>query len=259
MSEISQNHPVSMGSRTPQARKLLFGILLTLLGGIFLLDNIGILSPFIKNLIFSWQMLLIIIGLLSMASHKGSITGIVLLITGIFFLLPEIFHFSVNFTKIFIPVLLILLGCVIIFRRKTNVFHHPYRFHETSFQNNSEMRESTQTNNYLDILNIFSGNRQNIITSEFKGGKITNIFGGSELDFTNSQLCDGVNVLDLLCIFGGVTIIIPSDWQVRIEVVSILGGFADKRYKIPDLSRDQKVLVLKGLAFFGGGEVKSYK
>jgi hypothetical protein len=44
-----------------------------------------------------------------------------------------------------------------------------------------------------------------------------------------------------------------------INVTSILGGFSNKAIRNPSVVIDQsKTLHIKGLAMFGGGEVKTY-
>ena len=91
----------------------------------------------------------------------------------------------------------------------------------------------------------------------FKGGKVSNIFGGTEIDLTQATLAEGRNELIIECIFGGVTLIVPSDWKVVLNMSSIMGGFSDKRMYIKE-SSDSRILIVKGTAIFGGGEVKSY-
>ncbi|NLJ42904.1 MAG: cell wall-active antibiotics response protein, partial [Bacteroidales bacterium] len=112
---------------------------------------------------------------------------------------------------------------------------------------------------YVDYVNVFSGGERQVISPNFKGGKITAIFGGIELDLTKAGLAPGVSELELACIFGGATLIVPDDWYITIEVTPILGGFSDSRKLIPGRSVDpSKHLVIKGAVIFGGGEIKSY-
>jgi hypothetical protein len=98
-----------------------------------------------------------------------------------------------------------------------------------------------------------------MITRNFRGGETVSIFGGSVYDFTDCELAEGKNVLEVVNIFGGSKFIIPSHWSVHVEVVSIFGGFSDKRRSgsgLPDLS--SRELYIKGVAIFGGGEIKSF-
>ncbi|MCB0752810.1 MAG: hypothetical protein KDC52_15170, partial [Ignavibacteriae bacterium] len=87
--------------------------------------------------------------------------------------------------------------------------------------------------------------------------KLTAIFGGSEVHFENSLLAKGKNEIDIFSMFGGYTIYVPQDWNVIIDVVAIFGGLSDKRIKDPNrVYEDDKILIIKGLVLFGGGEVK---
>ena len=84
------------------------------------------------------------------------------------------------------------------------------------------------------------------------------MFGGSEIDLTQAKLAEGVYTLEVNAIFGGVTVIVPSDWKIELKMTSILGGFTDKRAYIKENPDPSKVLVIRGSAIFGGGEIKSY-
>ena len=57
--------------------------------------------------------------------------------------------------------------------------------------------------------------------------------------------------------FGGTDFIVPADWTVKLETSSIFGGFSDKRKPVVNVVNDpDKILTVKGLVLFGGGEVK---
>ena len=86
---------------------------------------------------------------------------------------------------------------------------------------------------------LFGGGKVNIVSENFKGGKLTSIFGGSEISLLNSKLAEGINVIDVFNIFGGNTLVIPADWSLRIDVVSIFGGYSDKRSKFTDESKNE--------------------
>jgi len=108
-------------------------------------------------------------------------------------------------------------------------------------------------------MSIFGGGDRVISSRNFKGGRLTAIFGGSKYNMMNAQLAKGRNMIDIFTIFGGCKFIIPPDWEVKIEVSAIFGGFSDKRLIPRDIPRDpSRELIIKGVAIFGGGDIVSY-
>ena len=233
-------------------KKFAFGFVVILAGALLLAFNFEILPMAWKHIIFSWQMLLIALGVISLIGREGRGPGIILVLIGAFFLTPELFDFHISFIKVFWPVLLIIIGVSILLGRG-NRQHGRWHRHMDFQQDDSNLDDG-----YLRQENIFSGTKHKIIHTEFKGGRISNIFGGAEIDLTQATLAEGRNVLIIECIFGGVTLIVPSDWKVKVEMSSILGGFQDKRSVIKEQPDSTRVLVIKGSAIFGGGEIKSY-
>ena len=221
----------------------ILGALLIIIGSALILKNIGIFPYFIERIIFSWQMLLFAIGLVITLGSSGEKTsGVVVMAVGAFFLLPKIFRgaFDIN---IFWPVILIVMGLIFICSKRTRIKGH------------SEARIG---DNFMDIVNIFSGSDKQIMSDNFSGGKITSIFGGSEIDLTQAKLAHGVSELEVICIFGGTTITVPSDWNIKIEITPIFGGF-DERQLVPNKFVDtSKQLIIRGTVIFGGGEIKRY-
>jgi hypothetical protein len=67
------------------------------------------------HIIFSWQIILIIVGLVLMAGKRPA--GIVLIVIGGLFMLPKIFFIPGITFSMFFPVLLVGLGVAIIARR----------------------------------------------------------------------------------------------------------------------------------------------
>ena len=98
-----------------------------------------------------------------------------------------------------------------------------------------------------------------IHSENFQGGKLTSIFGGQKLIFTKAKLGPGQNMLELFAIFGGFELIIPEDWDVKVKITPIFGGFVDKRISRPAIEqKNDRELVIYGTVIFGGGEIKSF-
>lgn len=230
-----------------QLKRLLLGVIVIFAGLILLGYNAGIISYQIKHVIFSWQMILITIGVVSLLVSENRLPGLILLTVGGFFLLPRIFDFPFSFSGIFWPVILILVGLFILFRRIPPRTHH----------HRSRVTENLQEG-YINEDCIFSGSKQKIMHQTFHGGSINCVFGGVDLDLTQATLAEGTSELEINVVFGGVNIVVPADWKVILKATAILGGFSDKRNLIREPSDPSKVLIIKGSTIFGGGEIKSY-
>jgi predicted membrane protein len=229
-------------------KRVLLGGILIFFGGIFLLDTMNILHFRIAHVLFSFPFFMFVIGLFVLVNTEKKFLGGILTGIGILFLIPRIFPQVDYDGGIIIPIFLIILGIYIIMKkRKADT--------ESVFSSDT----SKINRDKIDDVSIFGGGTKIISSSNFQGGNITAIFGGSEINLINCQLAEGNNVLDVLCVFGGTTIILPKEWDVVINVTSILGGFSNKAIRNPSVVIDQsRTLHIKGLAMFGGGEVKTY-
>jgi predicted membrane protein len=228
-----------------RSNRALVGVILVLVGLSLVMRNTGIFPGFIDHVIFSWPMLLVAIGLVMTLGASEKTAGVIVMAVGGFFLIPMIFRETFHAYNIFWPSIFIIIGVIFIFSK-----HHGW---------GSVKSRGMIGDDYIDYVNIFSGGERQIVSDNFKGGKITAIFGGIELDLTKAKLAPGRSELEIACIFGGATFIVPDDWLVSIDVTPILGGFSDSRKISPGRTVDpSKQLVLKGAVIFGGGEVKSY-
>ncbi|HTE01271.1 MAG TPA: LiaF domain-containing protein [Mucilaginibacter sp.] len=107
---------------------------------------------------------------------------------------------------------------------------------------------------YINSTALFSGIKKTIISKDFKGGKISNLFGGVELDFTHAELC-GVAILDISQAFGGTTITVPNDWRIETDLSQLFATVDDNRDNVYQTKRSDKVLVLKGSSVCAGVEI----
>jgi predicted membrane protein len=228
-----------------QNRTLGLGLIIILVGLAILLHRLRVFSPQVDDVIISWQMLLIVIGVYNLFFGHSRVAGFILIAVGVFFIIPNLFILPYDFNRNFWPVLLIVVGLFILFRA------FPTRRREPIKPLDGNPME------YIDETNIFSGSEKKITTHNFRGGKITSLFGGSEIDLSSSQLAEGTNLLEVFYMFGGSTIIVPNDWVVINKVTSILGGFSDKRNMSPTQpTNSNKSIIIQGFVMFGGGEIK---
>lgn len=78
-------------------------------------------------------------------------------------------------------------------------------------------------------------------------------FGGSEIDFRQAELEEGVTEVMIFAMFGGTKVIVPKDIPVTLSGFSIFGGRGDKRSQAKDTPLDPaKALNIKAINIFGG-------
>ncbi len=233
--------------------RVVLGISLVIIGALILLDNIYVINFNIPGIIFSFPALLIFIGILVLLHGNNKVLGSILLILGVFFIIPRIFPFVYYDKHIIIPVLIIAFGLYIIFRKRKTSF-----FNSCNVGSETEGGYKRYDTDRIDDVSIFGGGQKIIASKNFKGGNITCIFGGSEIDFTNCTLAEGTVIIDVIAIFGGSTLIVPNDWNIVLDVFPLFGGFSNKVRRAPDTKIDMsKTLIIKGVVIFGGGELKS--
>lgn len=229
------------------SRNLLLGVVLILVGIAVFFKSLGIFPYKTEQIIFSWQMFLIALGVIMISNYRSRIGGLILILISGFFLLEEFSGMSGEVRSLFWAFFFIFIGLVIMFR----TFRIPMR---QSYWH-SPVSDSLD---YVDEMAIFGGSEKRIHSQNFSGGHVTNIFGGTILDLSDAQIVPGKHVLDVVSVFGGFKLIVPSDWNIKLEVVAILGGVSDKRSRINQNLSEERVLIIRGIAIFGGGEIKNF-
>lgn len=231
------------------------GVIFIAIGALFLIDNFGFFYFDIRNMIFSWHTIFLIVGVIMLSKHKNSTLGIIFLLIGLFGLLKHVFFpiFDLEFGDWW-PIIIILIGLFIILRKNGSVSTR------TSAQsdNPSFTDQQAYASDIIDDTAIFTSNKRSITSENFRGGKITTLLGSTKLDFSQSKLAAGEHTLDITCIFGGCTIIVPKNWKVIVNVTAVFGGFDDKRFaNVGSTEISNGVLIIKGVVLFGGGEIFS--
>jgi len=226
------------------------GLFIVLAGFLFLLNRLDLLSDSFADIIFSWQMLLLAIGVIAVGSYVKNVVGWILIFVGGGFLLADIAGFSASFHEIFWPSIIIIIGVSIILKSSNRSFFHGKG--EKGLHHASEIKDDEE---FEDVA-VFGGGNKSYSLKNLRSGKIVAIFGGSEIDLSQTGISDEGAVIEVFCMFGGSTLWVPADWNVKTDVVSIFGGFEEKRHPTKSVSEDGKKVYVKGMALFGGGEIK---
>ena len=264
------------------------GLFLLALGAIFFLKQADFF--FFPGWLFSWPMILIAVGIFTGLKHHFRGFGwLIPIVIGCIFLVDRM-DIGLDLHRFILPIILIFIGFSLVFRSKTGGGgwdnwgggRHRYRrnrnytpdysntgntnvilppqpatgtgsapqdFYKTDYTNNGQ--------DFIDITAVLSNSQRIVVSKNFKGGDITCFMGGAEINLTQADITGSV-VMDLTTIMGGIKLIVPPNWEIKSEVTTIMGGVEDKRQVQGKIIDFNKVLVLKGTAFMGGIELRSY-
>lgn len=220
--------------------RILWGIVLVLIGGIFGLNELGITSI---NVFFNgwWTLFIIVpcfIGLLTQYEKKGNIIG---LLVGIILLLccNELIDIYIA-SKLILPIILIIIGLSFIFK---DVFNSKI---------NKKIKELNKSKKDDVICATFSSEKIKYDKEEFNGTDINAIFGGVELDLRESIITKDV-VINTTSVFGGVDILVPSDVKIKVKSSSIFGGVSNKKNSE---NKKEITIYINATCLFGGVDIK---
>ena len=249
--------------RRNEHSRIYLGIILFGVGLAVLLRNIGFYLP---HWLFTWPMALILIGLYSGLKHRFKyISWLVLMGIGAFFLYAEYQGNISMYKQAFWPMVIMGMGLLFIFRPRSRWVHYRdeyrNRFNASdpgSAPVEAEKEVDIKDEDTVDIKSVFSGVKTKVISKNFKGGNISAVFGGGEIDLKYADMQEPA-VLNLEIVFGGLKLIVPSNWMIRNEVEGVFHGVDDKRSVSPTAQVVQdRTLVLKGSVVFGGVDIRSY-
>lgn len=220
------------------SKRALIGIAIILVGIAFLLDAFNLLdvNDFLGTF---WPGILILIGLLSFLDRTGSkYFGITMIVMGTFFQLSELdlLPDNLNLWSVGWSIIIILVGLWFVIPKK---------------------KVKTFDSDSLSSAAIFSGANISNVSQNFKGGEVTAVFGGLEIDLTSSNLSKDVPVvIDAFAAFGGITLKVPQDWYVEIKGLPLLGGWDNKKGFPKNSIPPEKIVTIKCFIICGGIEIK---
>jgi hypothetical protein len=111
---------------------------------------------------------------------------------------------------------------------------------------------ATEDTEEIDLVNIFGGYKLISAADPFFGGKVTTLFGGTLIDLRRAVPAPTGIYLDILVVFGGLSLVVPPGWRVVFDG-TVTGG------RIEDLTRpvtdpDAPLVRIGGMVALGGIE-----
>jgi predicted membrane protein len=216
-------------------------------GVLFLLNNLNLF--YMHDVWRFWPVILIAAGLAKLVDSPfegGRNNGIVLVAIGAILLINTLGFIHLTWAD-FWPVILIGAGLLMLVNRLAPI----------PLVSTGSAPSGVPADGLLNLHAVFGGVERKVNSDDFRGGHITAMFGGVDLNLRKAGMTVDTAVIDINVMFGGVDIKIPPNWLVILDGAMIFGGFSDKSVQpSPDMP-GVKRLIVKGVAMFGGVGVKN--
>jgi predicted membrane protein len=267
-------------NRDKPQRSIIFGVCLLIIGALALLDNLNVF--FVFDFFDFWPVVFIVFGAMKIQNTRtesGFFIGGALILLGVVMTLSNLDFF--NFRFHWWPLFLILGGIALIVNRNDKKDRAgsastvplgstaesrgaqslgAQSNGAVSLDKGAESKGNGAQNNaskdyasQLDIVAVLSGNTGKNASSDFRGGEITVVMGGVELDLRQANITSEA-VINVFVMWGGVELRVPNDWVVINQGSPILGGIEDQTENAANAS---KRLMIKGVVLMGGLEIKN--
>ena len=257
----------NMPHRRANRTGLFFALLAIAAGALILVFNTGAVLALYKPIIFSWPMLVTVIGFYGLVSHRHfSFSALFVMIVGIFFLIPRIGASNVtifgwdipyDFAATYWPVLLIAAGVFSIIRwivRPQRAFCSNNWKHKKRHCRNHSHRNFGKG----DINTVFGNSKHVILDPVFEGGDVNAVFGEITLDLRKTELPEGKTpMLEVNIVFGNAIILVPESWNIKLTSSSVMGAFIDKRDNADASCDTTRTLEICVDCVCGGGELRN--
>jgi predicted membrane protein len=249
-------------SRLTLTPQFIIGVCLILFGILLTLDRMGIADAGVT--LRYWPVALIAIGGWIVAERGltgRSFPGYVMIGIGSLMLLNSFGVVRVRVWELFWPLVIVLLGTRLIMqtpgRRRER--HHWRSAHESR---PGSVPASSTSDGTISMVSVLGGSQRTSSDKPFRGGDVTSIIGGTQLDLRQATIEPGQEaVINVFAMMGGHEIWVPSGWIVVSEVMPFLGSVEDKRLPAiepPRTSTDGVPrLVLRGVVLLGGLVIKN--
>lgn len=224
--------------------QIVLGVLVIVMGLLFLLDNLDLIE--IRRVISFWPAVFIIAGtvkLLDAQSRGGQLAGAGLLGAGVLLVLDRVGLIDFDL-RILWPLLLIGAGAVLLYKA----------FEARRATAGGSLKDDPGPgSDVVHATAILGGFVRRVTAQDFRGGEITAVMGGCEIDLRSASIQEEA-VINVFAFWGGVTLKCPPDWTVVLQGTPILGGLEEKTVVPP---HGQKRLVIRGYVIMGGVEVRN--
>jgi predicted membrane protein len=229
---------VTTSGRISITPRLIIGLAILALGTLWTLDNLNLLES--ESFTRWWPIALIAIGIVQYVNRRTNRVGpVAWMIAGAFLLANNVLDYDFDLGDL-IPFAIALFGAKLVWDALAR------RSARTTLAND----DST-----VNAFAMMAGVHWQSTSRAFRGGAVSALMGGVEIDLRNVQIQPGDEVIiDALAIMGGVEIFVPVGWKIVASVLPFMGGFEDKTAPGSDTG---STLQVHGTAFMGAIVVKN--
>jgi predicted membrane protein len=223
------------------SQPVLTGLIVIAVGVLLTLNNLGLIE--IGEIWRYWPLILVAMGVTRLVQPRhshGRGLGLFLVLLGGWLLLTNLHVVEWSVRKYW-PLMLVFLGLVIIWGALTRSRTH-----------SGEQGDSSPT---ISAFALLGGVERKSNARDFRGGEISAVMGGCEIDLTQADISGGEAVIDVFAFWGGIEIKVPSDWSVTSQGLPIMGYFGDTTQQ--PKGETVKRLIVKGMVIMGGMEIKN--
>ena len=200
--------------RRVHAGPAIFGLLVLVLGVLFLLDSTGVTNDVFGTY---WPVVLLLLGGWATVQERGrGFFGPIVFLLGLGFLLENLDAIGHSWMSRYWPVAIIIFGLVVV----ANAIR--------GRAGGGFWRPRATDDEWLDAVAVLGGHKERVRSASWHGGRATAMMGGVELDLRDAVPAPEGAVLHVSTFMGGVSLTVPESWEVRMHGLPILGGFEDK-------------------------------
>ncbi len=230
------NHPIS--------GRLIVGLVLAALGVLWTLDNLGLMNA--SEITRWWPLLLVAVGVMKLTGigmERQTGLGVFLTALGGLFLLG-----AVDFVHVDLSILLPLFFIFIGFQIAARAMRGPRDAGGTG--------PGTDTDDFVRSFAFMAGITRVNASQAFRGGDLSAVMGGIQLDLDQAKPAGGRAVLDVFAVWGGIEIRVPENWRVELEATPVMAG-VDSSARLAPGVEPVGTLVVRGFVMMGGVDVKN--
>jgi predicted membrane protein len=245
--------------------QLVLGVIVVVIGTLFTLDNLGVLEA--SDFFRFWPIALLIVGVAQVMSARTTargFAGVLWILAGGVLLGRQLGLFRIGIQDLW-PLLLVALGGFIVWQALRKELPAKARGDVWSVGIDTDRptatpaaeapRRTAASGSTISGLAVLGEFRRKINMGDFRGGHLSAIMGGCNVDLRGATPANGEAVLDLFALMGGIEIRVPNTWDVVNDVFPFMGGIEDKTTRPSGGSAPR--LILRGFVMMGGVTIQN--